>query len=134
MIGRTKGTGAPLGGTGEFEPANYRSIDANGTPVIPVNSHIRLASAESLNGIKILRRGFNFVAGSDDRGHLNAGLFFICFVRNPQTQFVPMQQALAANDAMREYIQHTGSGGVRLPAGPARGRVLGPAAPRGTRS
>ena len=109
IVGRTKGTGAPLGGSGEFELANYRSIDANGTPVIPVNSHIRLASADSLNGIKILRRGFNFVAGADDRGHLNAGLFFICFVRNPQTQFVPMQQVLAEKDAMTEYLQHTGS-------------------------
>ena len=62
--------GAPLGGVGEFDPANYRSIDANGTPVIPVNSHIRLASAESLNGIKILRRGFNFVAGSDGSSYI----------------------------------------------------------------
>jgi deferrochelatase/peroxidase EfeB len=125
VIGRTKGTGAPLGGTGEFEPANYRSIDANGTPVIPVNSHIRVAAAESLNGIKMLRRGFNFVAGSDDRGHLNAGLFFICFVRNPQTQFVPMQQALSANDAMREYIQHTGSAVFACPPGLREGEYWG---------
>ena len=124
-IGRTKGTGAPLGGTGEFEPANFRSIDANGTPVIPLDSHVRLASAESLNGIKILRRGFNFVDGSDDRGHLNAGLFFICFVRNPQTQFVPMQRALAANDAMMEYIQHTGSALFACPPGLRDGEYWG---------
>ena len=125
VVGRTKGNGAPLGGTGEFEPANYRSIDANGTPVIPVNSHIRLASAESLNGIKILRRGFNFVAGADDRGHLNAGLFFICFVRNPQTQFVPMQRMLAANDTMMDYIQHTGSAVFACPPGLREGEYWG---------
>jgi len=125
VVGRTKGTGAPLGGVGEFDLANYRSIDANGTPVIPVDSHIRIAAAESLNGIKMLRRGFNFVAGSDDRGHLNAGLFFICFVRNPQTQFVPMQQALSANDAMREYIQHTGSGVFACPPGLREGEYWG---------
>jgi len=125
VIGRTKGTGSPLGGTGEFEPANYRSIDANGTPVIPLNSHIRLASAESMNGIKILRRGFNFVAGSDDRGHLNAGLFFVCFVRNPQTQFVPMQRLLAANDAMSDYITHTGSAVFACPPGLREGEYWG---------
>ena len=93
--------------------------------MIPVNSHIRLASAESLNGIKILRRGFNFVAGADDRGHLNAGLFFICFVRNPQTQFVPMQQVLAANDAMMDYIQHTGSAVFACPPGLREGEYWG---------
>jgi deferrochelatase/peroxidase EfeB len=125
VVGRTKGTGAPLGGIGEFEPANYRSIDANGTPVIPMNSHIRLASAESLGGIKMLRRGFNFVDGADDRGHLNAGLFFICFVRNPQNQFVPMQRALAANDLMMDYIQHTGSAVFACPPGLREGEYWG---------
>ena len=125
VVGRTKGNGAPLGGTGEFEPANYRSIEANDTPVIPVNSHIRLASAESLNGIKILRRGFNFVAGADDRGHLNAGLFFICFVRNPQTQFVPMQRMLATNDTMMDYIQHNGSAVFACPPGLREGEYWG---------
>ena len=125
IVGRTKGNGAPLGGTGEFEPANFRSIDANGTPVIPLTAHVRLASADSLNGIKILRRGFNFVDGSDDRGHLNAGLFFICFVRNPQTHFVPMQRALAANDAMMEYIQHTGSAQFACPPGLRDGEYWG---------
>ena len=125
IVGRTKGTGAPLGGIGEFDPANYRSIDANGTPVIPANSHIRLASADSLNGIKILRRGFNFVAGDDDRGHLNAGLFFVAFVRNPQTQFVPMQRTLAEKDAMMEYLQHTGSALFACPPGLREGEYWG---------
>jgi deferrochelatase/peroxidase EfeB len=125
VIGRTKGGGAPLGGTGEFEPANFAAIDANGTPVIPADSHVRLASAESLNGVRILRRGFNFVDGSDDRGHLNAGLFFICFVRNPETQFVPMQRALAAKDRLMDYIQHTGSAVFACPPGLAEGEYWG---------
>ena len=125
VIGRTKGGGAPLGGTGEFEPANFAAIDANGTPVIPADSHVRLASAESLNGVRILRRGFNFVDGSDDRGHLNAGLFFICFVRNPHTQFVPMQRALAANDRLMDYIQHTGSAVFACPPGLRDGEYWG---------
>ena len=114
-----------MGGTQEFDPANLQAIDANGTPVIPQNSHIRLASAESLNGVRMLRRGFNFVDGADGRGHLNAGLFFICFVRNPQTQFVPMQRALARNDKMMEYVEHTSSAVFACPPGLREGDYWG---------
>jgi deferrochelatase/peroxidase EfeB len=93
--------------------------------VIPKTSHIRLAAAESLNGIKILRRGFNFVDGADGLGHLNAGLFFICFVRNPGTQFVPMQRALSRSDAMMEYVQHTSSAVFACPPGLGDGEFWG---------
>ena len=56
---------------------------------------MRLASPEHHNGIEILRRGYNFTDGSDGFGHLDAGLFFIAFVRNPVTQFIPMQAELS---------------------------------------
>jgi deferrochelatase/peroxidase EfeB len=125
VVGRTKGSGAPLGQTAEFDKANLKAIDANGIPVIPPGSHIRLASAETLNGIKMLRRGFNFVDGADGRGHLNAGLFFICFVRNPGTQFVPMQRALARSDRMMEYIEHTSSAVFACPPGLREGEYWG---------
>ena len=125
VIGRTKGSGAPLGGVQEFDPANYRATDANGTPVIPVSSHIRLASTESLNGIRMLRRGFNFVDGADGFGHLDAGLFFVCFVRDPAAQFVPMQRALSRDDALMEYIEHTGSAVFACPPGLREGESWG---------
>ena len=32
VVGRTKGNGAPLGGTGEFEPANFRSSTRTARP------------------------------------------------------------------------------------------------------
>jgi deferrochelatase/peroxidase EfeB len=132
VIGRTKGNGAPLGGTQESDVANLAAIDANGTPVIPRDSHIRLASAQALNGIRILRRGFNFVDGADGLGHLDAGLFFLCFVRNPQTQFVPMQHALARADRMMEYIQHTGSAVFACPPGLRPGEYWGQGLLEGT--
>jgi deferrochelatase/peroxidase EfeB len=125
VVGRTKATGAPLGGVGEYDPANYRQTDANGTPVIPRDAHIRLASAESLGGIRMLRRGFNFVDGADALGHLDAGLFFACFVRDPGAQFVPMQRALANNDAMSEYLEHTGSAVFACPPGLDAGEAWG---------
>jgi deferrochelatase/peroxidase EfeB len=78
---------------------------------------VRLASAEELGGIDILRRGYNFTDGSDGFGHLDAGLFFFAFVHNPTTQFVPMQAQLASNDALNEYIAHTGSAVFACPPG-----------------
>ena len=41
----------------------------------------------------MLRRGYNFVDGSDALGGLDAGLFFIAYVRDPDTQFIPLQNA-----------------------------------------
>jgi deferrochelatase/peroxidase EfeB len=117
VIGRAKGTGAPLGQTGEFDPVDLHVDGEGGKPLVPEDAHIRLASAESLGGVRILRRGYNFVDGSDGLGHLDAGLFFIAFNRDSRRQFVPMQQALAGNDAMMEYIQHTGSALYACPPG-----------------
>ena len=58
----------------------------------------------------MLRRGFNFVDGADGFGHLDAGLFFLAYQRDPRTAFVPVQLALSRADAMMEYLRHTGSG------------------------
>ncbi|MCU1666131.1 MAG: deferrochelatase/peroxidase EfeB [Pseudonocardiales bacterium] len=125
IIGRTKGEGAPLGATAEFDEADFAATAADGTPRIPKDAHIRLASAQSLGGTRILRRGYNFVDGSDGQGHLNAGLFFLAFMRDPHAQFVPMQRALAKSDVLMEYIEHTGSAVFACPAGLAEGAYWG---------
>ena len=39
----------------------------------------------------MLRRGYNFADGTDDLGRLDAGLFFLAFVRDPRPHFIPMQ-------------------------------------------
>ncbi len=120
IIGRTKGVGAPIGGTAEFDVPDL----SPGGP-IDVDAHIRLASAEELGGVRILRRGYNFVDGSDGRGHLDAGLFFVAFMRDPHAQFVPMQRALARADVLMEYIEHTGSAVFACPAGLREGEYWG---------
>ncbi len=125
LVGRSKGVGAPLGASAEFDLADYAAKRSDGLPVIGETAHIRLASAESLGGIKILRRGYNFVDGSDGSGHLNAGLFFIAFMRDPHRQFVPIQRALANSDEMMEYLEHTGSAVFACPAGLADGDYWG---------
>ncbi|MBN9112882.1 MAG: deferrochelatase/peroxidase EfeB [Pseudonocardia sp.] len=117
IVGRSKGEGNPLSGQAEFDVADLNARGSDGNPAIAADAHIRLASAESLDGVRILRRGYNFVDGTDGRGRLDAGLFFIAFVRNPQTQFVPMQRVLAQQDPMMEYLQHTGSAMFACPPG-----------------
>ncbi|TGD87303.1 deferrochelatase/peroxidase EfeB [Mycolicibacterium sp. CH28] len=117
VIGRQKGSGAPNGLKQEFEELNFDIVDNKDKPLIDPNAHVRLASHQHLNGIQILRRGYNFTDGSDGFGHLDAGLFFIAFVRNPATQFIPMQTELARRDALNEYITHTGSAIFAVPPG-----------------
>ena len=116
------GIARPAGLTAEFDTADL----SPGSPV-DMKAHIRLASAQSLGGVKILRRGYNFVDGSDGQGHLNAGLFFLAFMRDPQAQFVPMQRALANSDDLMDYIEHTSSALFACPAGLADGDYWGQA-------
>ena len=116
VIGRSKGTGAPLGQRDEFDALDFESQGPEGT-FIDKAAHVRLASKENLGGIQLLRRGYNFTDGSDGFGHLDAGLFFIAFCRDPLTQFVPMQLALSRTDALNEYIQHVGSAVFACPPG-----------------
>jgi deferrochelatase/peroxidase EfeB len=112
-IGRTKVVGAPLGKTHEFDEVQ---VDA-----LARDAHVRLAH----RGAPILRRGYSFTDGMDTRlGQLDAGLFFISFQRHPK-QFVELQQRLAQNDALNEYISHTGSAIFACPPGAERTSYVG---------
>ncbi|WP_349270907.1 peroxidase [Mycolicibacterium parafortuitum] len=121
VVGRQKGSGAPMGLTDEFEELDFDLTNDKDEPLIDMLAHVRLASPENLGGIEILRRGYNFTDGSDGFGHLDAGLFFIAFVRNPVTQFVPMQNAISRNDAMNEYVTPTSSAVFACPPGLSEG-------------
>ncbi|MGZ8801633.1 MAG: iron uptake transporter deferrochelatase/peroxidase subunit [Mycobacterium sp.] len=117
VIGRQKGSGAPMGLTDEFEELDFNLANDRDEPLIDPLAHVRLVSPENLGGIEILRRGYNFTDGSDGFGHLDAGLFFIAFLRNPVTQFVPMQSEVSRNDAMNEYVLPTSSAVFACPPG-----------------
>ena len=123
-IGRHKYSGAPLGGSDEFEPLPLDEL-RNGHPMIPPDSHVRLASARENNGTRILRRGYSFTDGVDESlGELEAGLFFISFQRNPE-QFVAIQRRLGSMDALNEYIKHVGSALFAVPPGATPGGYVG---------
>ncbi|WP_343996690.1 iron uptake transporter deferrochelatase/peroxidase subunit, partial [Nocardioides dubius] len=123
IIGRAKGSGAPLSGGEEFTDLDFRAGGA--TPAIPVDAHVRVVHPDFHDGARMLRRGYNFVDGSTDLGHLNAGLFFIAYVRDPRTGFIPVQQAMSRNDAMMEYVKVNGSALFAVPPGVAPGEYVG---------
>ncbi|MBS1697752.1 MAG: deferrochelatase/peroxidase EfeB [Actinobacteria bacterium] len=116
-IGRAKGSGAPLSGGGEMtEPVfSGHAIDEH--------SHVRLAHPTVNEGIRILRRGYNYVDGNNDLGRLDAGLFFLSYQRSPE-QFVTLQKRLST-DLMSEYVRHVGSGIWAIPAGVKPGSFVG---------
>jgi deferrochelatase/peroxidase EfeB len=86
---------------------------------MPVDAHVRLAHPDHNGGARLLRRGYNFVDGSDGLGRLDAGLFFMAYQRDPRKQFVAVQRNLAHTDTLNEYIRHESSGVWACPPGVA---------------
>ncbi|HEY4152907.1 MAG TPA: iron uptake transporter deferrochelatase/peroxidase subunit [Pseudolysinimonas sp.] len=123
VIGRDKGEGAPLSGGTEFTEPDFHAKLAGGGTKIDQAAHVRLAHPDLNKGIRLLRRGYNFVDGNDDLGRLNAGLFFISFQRSPD-QFIAIQRHLA-RDAMNEYIKHVSSAIFAVPPGVRAGQPIG---------
>jgi deferrochelatase/peroxidase EfeB len=123
IFGRHKVSGAPLTGTSEFDTPDFAKTDTAGHPVIPLNSHIRLAAHENNNGIKILRRPYNYTDGINQFGQLDAGLFFMSYQNDP-AHFEQLQTKLGASDALNEYISHIGSGIFFVPPAPKEGNYI----------
>jgi deferrochelatase/peroxidase EfeB len=120
-IGRNKVLGAPLGG------ANQADEFADFKPTaLPDRSHVRLAHPDTNGGVKILRRGYSFTDGLESLGELDAGLFFLAYMHDPQS-FITLQNRLGANDKLNEYIKHVGSGLWAIPPGVRPGGYVGDA-------
>jgi deferrochelatase/peroxidase EfeB len=118
VIGRTKEVGAPLSGNHEHDPLRLDKRDAKGNLLMPVDSHVVLASPERNRGIQLLRRGYNYADGIDPAtGQIGAGLFFLAYQKNAHEQFVPIQRQLGSNDLLNEYIKHVASGLYACPGG-----------------
>ena len=109
MIGRSRDTGAPLGGTAEYEDPRY-DLDPKGDR-IPLDAHIRLANPRTSKTAdqRILRRGFNYSRGFDQAGQLDQGLVFVAFNQSPSRQFVTIQNRLNS-EPMIDYITPVGGG------------------------
>jgi deferrochelatase/peroxidase EfeB len=98
MIGRDRVTGAPLGGTQEFEDPRY-DLDPHGKR-IPLGAHIRLANPRTpqTENQRILRRPYNY-----------QGLLFVAFNQDIARQFETVQKRLEEEE-MADYITPVGGG------------------------
>jgi deferrochelatase/peroxidase EfeB len=134
-VGRHKASGAPLGATDEFAPADLAAEDADGNPVIPENAHVRLASPVSNGGAMMLRRGYSYDNGVSMVAErwppwrhaleLDAGLLFICYQRDPSAAFIKVFERMAKFDMMNQFVTHVGGGLFACPGGVQPGRYLG---------
>lgn len=114
MIGRYRVSGAPLGGSHEFENPDY-GADPHGRR-IPLNAHIRLANDRTpvQETQRMLRRSYSYDLGVDPAGNLNQGLLFVAFNQNTLTQYEPVQQRLE-HEPMIDYIKPVGGGYFFVP-------------------
>jgi deferrochelatase/peroxidase EfeB len=116
MIGRLRSTGAPLGGSDEFEDPRY-DLDPDGKR-IPLDAHIRLANPRTppTANQRFLRRGFNYTRGFDAAGQSDQGLVFVAFNQSPERQFATVQKRLN-EEPMIDYITPVGGGYFFAPPG-----------------
>jgi deferrochelatase/peroxidase EfeB len=134
-FGRHKITGAPLGQQNEFDPLDLNAADEDGNPVIPESAHVRLAAPVSNDGARILRRSYSYNDGVDftierwppwrQGMAYDAGVFFVCYQRDPRTGFIQIFEKMAKFDMLNEFVTHTGGGLFACPGGIAQGEFVG---------
>ncbi|CAN5735940.1 iron uptake transporter deferrochelatase/peroxidase subunit [soil metagenome] len=109
IMGRHKGSGAPLGGEREAEAPDY-AADPDGE-AIPLDAHIRLANPRTPESEQslILRRGLSYSRGVDDAGRLDHGLVFFSYQRSLEHGFLAVQARLTG-EPLEEYILPEGGG------------------------
>ncbi|MEK8131848.1 iron uptake transporter deferrochelatase/peroxidase subunit [Paenibacillus filicis] len=114
-FGRNKTSGAAYGAKHEFDPVDLGQL--------PANAHVTLAKQ---SGKLIHRRAYSYTGGIDPRtGHMDAGLLFISYQRNPDEQFLPMLKLMQSQDKLNEYVSHVASAMFACPRGLREGEYLG---------
>lgn len=124
VTGRDKREGAPLSGGTEFTEPDFAAPGEDGALLIDERSHVARVHPDHNDGIRMLRRSYNFVDGNDAQGRLDAGLFFIAFVNSPD-RFSRVHRSMSRDDMFVEYLKTTGTGVYLVPPGIADGHYIG---------
>ena len=134
-FGRHKATGAPIGKENENDPLDLDATGKDGDYLIAENAHVRLAAAASNDGAQILRRPYSYNDGVNFTAErwppwrqgmeYDAGLFFICYQRDPRTGFVKVFEKMAKLDMLNQFVTHVGGGLFACPGGVAEGEFIG---------
>ncbi len=129
-VGRRVATGAPLTGNLESDVPDLQAVDTSGLPVIPAFSHVARAKART-GTERFLRRSYSyddsFLNDDSDRSDedTGTGLLFASYQADIASQYLPVQQRLAENDAMNAWTVPIGSAVVALPPGCQPGGYIG---------
>lgn len=123
-VGRRIATGAPLSGQLESDEPDLTAVDGNGLPLIPAFSHVAQARARTPQE-RFLRRSYSYDDGHADDEDTGTGLLFASYQADIGRQFLPVQQRLAASDAMNAWTVPIGSAVFALPPGCDPGGYVG---------
>lgn len=123
VIGRRLDNGAPLTGRSETDEPDLAAT-ANGIPIIPPNAHIALARHQA-DDERFLRRPYNYDDPPVDGVTTDSGLIFTAYQRDPARQFIPVQERLAAADALNPWVTTIGSATFAILPGVENGDYLG---------
>jgi deferrochelatase/peroxidase EfeB len=136
-IGRSKASGAPLTGKNEMDHPDYDAVDNNGDPVMPENSHMRLAEDRFNDGAKLLRRPYSYNDGVNFTSErwppwrqgmeYDAGLFFIAYQRDVRHGFAKIFDKMSKLDMLNQFVTHTASAFFAVPPGASEGQWIGQA-------
>ncbi|WP_329269336.1 Dyp-type peroxidase [Streptomyces sp. NBC_01451] len=119
IIGRHRASGAPLGRRHEHDDVDIFAKTPQGRYVIPLGAHVRAASPRLDAGARMLRRGYSYDDGPDDRG-----LLFLAFMRDPAL-FSRVQHRMTATDELSRFTEHRGSAVAYVLPGALPGEDLG---------
>jgi len=112
--------------TDQQQTIGRTKVTGNVLDRLPEHAHIRLASPGRNGGERILRRGYTYVDGLEaGYGAPATGLMFLCYQRDPRSQFIPIQRRLSEGDALNTFTTHIGSAIFACPPGAPAGGYVG---------